>query len=288
VKSTADVLGCGLRIAVDCANGAASATAERLFEGVGEKVYLINCEPDGVNINNGCGSTHLEGLVQFVRDNSCDVGFAFDGDADRCLAVDHEGNIVDGDKLIAIFSKDMNEHGTLVKNTAVVTVMTNLGFTFFARDNGIKMCTTKVGDRYIVEQMLAEGYNMGGEQSGHIIFHDFATTGDGQLTAIQVLGIMKRTGKSLKELASVIERYPQVMVNVKIDQASKEQWKNIPEIEQIISEKEKELDGKGRILVRESGTEPLIRVMIEGKQFDVINDMALEIADVIRRLCPVS
>ena len=147
------------------------------------------------------------------------------------------------------------------------------------------MCTTKVGDRYIVEQMLAEGYNMGGEQSGHIIFHDFATTGDGQLTAVQVLGIMKRTGKSLKELASIMERYPQVMVNVKIEPDLKEQWKNIPEIEDIINEKEAELNGKGRILVRESGTEPLIRVMIEGKEFDVINDMALEIADVIRAYC---
>ncbi|MBR4224473.1 MAG: phosphoglucosamine mutase [Oscillospiraceae bacterium] len=285
VRNTADVDGSTLRIALDCANGSASATAERIFGGTGSKVYLINCDPDGVNINDRCGSTHLDRLVEFVRENKCDVGFAFDGDADRCLAVDNEGNIVDGDKLIAIFAKDMNEHGSLVKGTAVVTVMTNLGFTFFAKENGIKMCTTKVGDRYIVEQMLAEGYNMGGEQSGHIIFHDFATTGDGQLTAVQVLGIMKRTGKSLKELASIMERYPQVMVNVKIEPDLKEQWKNIPEIEDIINEKEAELNGKGRILVRESGTEPLIRVMIEGKEFDVINDMALEIADVIRAYC---
>ena len=287
VRSTGERIIDNLTIAVDCANGSASATAEKLFDGIGSKVYLISCDPDGVNINNNCGSTHLDTLVEFVREHHCDLGIAFDGDADRCLAVDGDGNIVDGDKLIAIFAKDMNENNRLSKNTAVVTVMTNLGFTFFAKENNINICTTKVGDRYIMEQMLAEGYNLGGEQSGHIIFHDHATTGDGQLTAIQLLSIVKRTGKSLKELASVIERYPQVMVNVKIDQSSKEQWKNIPEIESIISEKENELNGKGRILVRESGTEPLIRVMIEGKQFDVINTMALEIADVIRSCCPI-
>lgn len=287
VRSTGERIIDNLTIAVDCANGSASATAEKLFDGIGSKVYLISCDPDGVNINNNCGSTHLDTLVEFVREHHCDLGIAFDGDADRCLAVDGDGNIVDGDKLIAIFAKDMNENNRLSKNTAVVTVMTNLGFTFFAKENNINICTTKVGDRYIMEQMLAEGYNLGGEQSGHIIFHDHATTGDGQLTAIQLLSIIKRTGKSLKELASVIERYPQVMVNVKIDQSSKEQWKNIPEIESIISEKENELNGKGRILVRESGTEPLIRVMIEGKQFDVINTMALEIADVIRSCCPI-
>ena len=287
VRSTGERIIDNLTIAVDCANGSASATAEKLFDGIGSKVYLISCDPDGVNINNNCGSTHLDTLVEFVREHHCDLGIAFDGDADRCLAVDGDGNIVDGDKLIAIFAKDMNENNRLSKNTAVVTVMTNLGFTFFAKENNINICTTKVGDRYIMEQMLAEGYNLGGEQSGHIIFHDHATTGDGQLTAIQLLSIIKRTGKSLKELASVIERYPQVMINVKIDQSSKEQWKNIPEIESIISEKENELNGKGRILVRESGTEPLIRVMIEGKQFDVINTMALEIADVIRSCCPI-
>ena len=275
----------GLTIAVDCANGSASATAEKLFADIGSKVFLLSCEPDGVNINDNCGSTHLEQLIDFVRERKCDLGIAFDGDADRCLAVDGDGNIVDGDKLIAIFSKDMKERGALKADTAVVTVMTNLGFSFFAKDNGIKVNTTKVGDRYIIEQMLAEGFNMGGEQSGHIIFHDYATTGDGELTAIQLLSVMKRTGKSLAELASVMERYPQVMINVKIAQKYKEQWKNIPEIEDIISEKDKALDGRGRILVRESGTEPLIRVMIEGKDFNEINDMAVEIADKVRACC---
>ncbi|MGN0665093.1 MAG: phosphoglucosamine mutase [Huintestinicola sp.] len=276
----------GLRIAVDCANGSASATAEKLFEGLGAKVYLINCEPDGVNINEKCGSTNMDGLIEFVKEHKCDAGIAFDGDADRCLAVDGNGIIVDGDKLIAIFAKDMMERGVLADNAAVVTVMTNMGFTVFAKNSGIKKITTKVGDRYILEQMLASGYNLGGEQSGHIIFRDYATTGDGQLTAIQLLSVMKRSGKSLAELAGIMERYPQVMINVKIAAKWKESWKNIPEIEELIETKEKALGDNGRILVRESGTEPLIRVMIEGKQFDVINDMAVELADVIRKNCP--
>jgi phosphoglucosamine mutase len=276
----------GMRIAVDCANGSASATAEKLFTGLGAKVYLLSCEPDGTNINDSCGSTHLEQLSNFVKANSCDLGIAFDGDADRCLAVDENGTVVDGDKLIAIFAKDMSERGRLADNAAVVTVMTNIGFSFFAKENGIKMITTKVGDRYILEQMLAGGYSLGGEQSGHIIFRDFASTGDGQLTAIQLLSVMKRSGKKLSELAELMERYPQVMINVKISPRWKEAWKNIPEIEEIIENKEKELDGSGRILVRESGTEPLIRVMIEGKLFETINEMAVEIADVIRRCCP--
>lgn len=276
----------GLKIAVDCANGSASATAERLFTGLGAKVYLLNCEPNGVNINDNCGSTHLEQLIDFVKSNSCDLGIAFDGDADRCLAVDENGSICDGDKLIAIFAKDMSGRGMLADNAAVVSVMTNLGFTFFAKEYNIKMITTKVGDRYILEQMLAGGYSLGGEQSGHIIFRDFATTGDGQLTAIQLLSVIKRTGKKLSELSGIMERYPQVMINVKISQQWKEGWKNISDIEDIIARKEKALDGNGRILVRESGTEPLIRVMIEGRKFDEINDMAVEIADVIRRCCP--
>ncbi len=276
----------GLKIAVDCANGSASATAERLFNGIGSKIYLLNCEPDGININRECGSTHMEGLIDFVKENGCDLGIAFDGDADRCLAVDENGCMVDGDKLIAIFAKDMKARGTLNDNVAVVTVMTNLGFTYFAKENGIKMVTTKVGDRYILEQLLAGHYSMGGEQSGHIIFRDFATTGDGQLTAVQLLSVMKRTGRKLSELAGIMERYPQVMINVKISRSMKEGWKNIPEIEEIIEKKEKELDGSGRILVRESGTEPLIRVMIEGRNFDEINRMAVEIADVIRKFCP--
>ncbi len=276
----------GIRVAIDCANGSASATAERLFGGLGATVFLVNCTPNGININLNCGSTHMEMISKFVTEKKCHIGVAFDGDADRCLAVDENGQLIDGDKLIAIFARDMRDKGTLKKNTAVVTVLTNLGFTHFAKNNDINMITTKVGDRYIVEQMLAGGYNLGGEQSGHIIFHDFATTGDGQLTAVQLLSILKRSDRKASELASVMERYPQVMVNVKITPKWKEAWKNDEEIEEIISVNQQKLGSGGRILVRESGTEPLIRVMIEGKRFDLINSMAVEIADKIKERCP--
>lgn len=276
----------GVRVAIDCANGSASSTAEKLFSGLGASVMLINNAPDGVNINDRCGSTCLDGLSRFVTENKCHIGVAFDGDADRCLAVDETGAIMDGDKLIAVFAKDMRDKGTLKKNTAVVTIMTNLGFSHFAKANNINVVTTKVGDRYIIEQMLAGDYNLGGEQSGHIIFHDLSTTGDGQLTAVQLLSVLKRSDCKASELSRVMERYPQVMINVKITAAWKEKWKNDSEIEEIISTNQKLLGTSGRILVRESGTEPLIRVMIEGRHFDVINDMAVKIADKIKERCP--
>ena len=275
----------GVRVAIDCANGSASATAERLFGGLGATVYLFNSTPNGTNINDRCGSTYMEAISRYVVENKCHLGVAFDGDADRCLAVDETGAILDGDKLISIFARDMRDKGTLKKNTAVVTVLTNLGFTHFAKNNNINMITTKVGDRYIMEQMLAGGYNLGGEQSGHIIFHDFATTGDGQLTAVQLMSVVKRQDRKVSELGSMMERYPQVMINVKITQKWKEAWKNDVEIEKAITENQKKLGSSGRILVRESGTEPLIRVMIEGKRFDLINDMAIEIADIIKVRC---
>lgn len=276
----------GVRVAIDCANGSASSTAEKLFSGLGASVMLINNSPDGLNINDRCGSTCLDGLSRFVTENKCHIGVAFDGDADRCLAVDETGAIMDGDKLIAVFAKDMRDKGTLKKNTAVVTIMTNLGFSHFAKANNINVVTTKVGDRYIIEQMLAGDYNLGGEQSGHIIFHDLSTTGDGQLTAVQLLSVLKRSDCKASELSRVMERYPQVMINVKITAAWKEKWKNDSEIEEIISTNQKLLGTSGRILVRESGTEPLIRVMIEGRHFDVINDMAVKIADKIKERCP--
>ena len=276
----------GLRIAIDCANGSASATAEKLFSKRGAQVYLLNCAPDGTNINEKCGSTNMDMLISFVKENRCQLGIAFDGDADRCLAVDENGMLVDGDKLIAIFAKDMAERAVLKKRTAVVSVMTNIGFTQFAKENGINIVTTKVGDRYILEQMIKEDYSIGGEQSGHIIFREYATTGDGQLTAVQLLSIIRRSGKRLSELASVMERFPQVMINVKINSKWKEAWKNISEIEELIDLYQKKLASTGRILVRESGTEPLIRVMIEGKRFDIINDMAVKIAEKISDCCP--
>ncbi|MCI7803698.1 MAG: phosphoglucosamine mutase [Oscillospiraceae bacterium] len=272
----------GLRIALDCANGSASATAKRLFEGLGASVYVINASPNGVNINDNCGSTHINNLMQFVVDKKCHAGLAFDGDADRCLAVDENGELVDGDKLIAICAKAYKEKGKLKKDTAVVTVMSNLGFKYFAKDNDIKMQTTKVGDRYVLEKMLEGGYNLGGEQSGHIIFLDEANTGDGQLSGAKVLEILAESGKKMSELASVMEHFPQVMINVKISPRDKEVWKNDSQITDLIEQYEAELGDSGRILVRESGTEPLIRVMLEGRDFSQINKFAVAIADKIK------
>lgn len=272
----------GLRIALDCANGSASATAKRLFEGLGASVYVINASPNGVNINENCGSTHINNLMQFVIDKKCHAGLAFDGDADRCLAVDEKGELVDGDKLIAICAKAYKEKGKLKKDTAVVTVMSNLGFTYFARNNDIKMQTTKVGDRYVLERMLEGGYNLGGEQSGHIIFLDEANTGDGQLSGAKVLEILAESGLKMSELASVMEHFPQVMINVKISPRNREVWKNDSQITDLIEMYENELGDGGRILVRESGTEPLIRVMLEGCDFKQINSFAVAIADKIR------
>ncbi len=272
----------GLRVALDCANGSASATAKTLFERLGAQVMLIHAEPDGTNINKDCGSTHIEDLMEFVVENQCDIGLAFDGDADRCLAVDETGELVDGDKLIAICAKAYKDQGKLKANAVVVTVMSNLGFTHFAKAEGLKMITANVGDRYVLEKMLDGGYNIGGEQSGHIIFLDEMTTGDGQLSGAKVLEILKASGKKMSELAGVMEKFPQVMINVKIPNHQKENWKNDSEITDLIDRKEELLGDAGRILVRESGTEPLIRVMIEGKDFTQINDMAMEISEKIR------
>lgn len=272
----------GLRIAIDCANGSASVTAKRLFEGLGASVYVINASPNGTNINDNCGSTHINNLMQYVVDKKCHAGLAFDGDADRCLAVDENGELVDGDKLIAICAKAYKEKGRLKKDTAVVTVMSNLGFTYFAKNNHINMQTTKVGDRYVLEKMLEGGYNLGGEQSGHIIFLDEANTGDGQLSGAKVLEILAESGKKMSELASVMEHFPQVMINVKISPMDKEVWKNDNQITDLIEKYENELGDSGRILVRESGTEPLIRVMIEGRDFKKINEYAVAISDRIK------
>ncbi len=272
----------GMKIALDCANGSSSSTAEQLFSEMGAEVLLLSCESDGTNINKNCGSTHMENLMGFVVENSCDCGLAFDGDADRCLAVDENGELIDGDKLIAICAKAYKEQGRLKNNAAVVTVMTNLGFRCFAKDNGIETVTANVGDRYVLEKMLDGGYNIGGEQSGHIIFLDDATTGDGQLSGAKVLEILKRSGMKMSELADIMHKFPQVMINVRITPRDKEVWKNDAAITGIIEKYEAELGESGRILVRESGTEPLIRVMIEGRDFSEINAMAIEIADVIK------
>ncbi len=282
IESCISVKPQGLRVALDCANGSASATAQALFERLGAEVMLIHAKPDGTNINKDCGSTHIEDLMEFVVRNQCDVGLAFDGDADRCLAVDETGELVDGDKLIAICAKAYQEQGKLRHDAVVVTVMSNLGFTHFAKGQGIKMITANVGDRYVLEKMLDGGYNIGGEQSGHIIFLDEMTTGDGQLSGAKVLEILHTSGMKMSELAAVMEKFPQVMINVKIPNHQKENWKNDSEITDLIDTKEALLGDAGRILVRESGTEPLIRVMIEGKDFNQINGIAMEISEKIR------
>ena len=272
----------GLSVALDCANGASSVTAEKLFQYLGCSVSVLSADPDGLNINDNCGSTHIENLQNFVRENHCDVGFAFDGDADRLIAVDENGNVVDGDKIIALCSKDMKENGNLAKDTAVVTVMSNMGFFKFAESEGIHCEKTAVGDRYVLENMLKNGYNIGGEQSGHVIFLDYATTGDGELTAIQILKAMKRSGKKLSELASVMEIYPQVLINVRVSQEGKVRFPDDVEIKKAIAHAEAELGDTGRVLVRASGTEPLIRVMLEGKDTAQIQHLGEVIAEVVR------
>ncbi len=272
----------GMNIAIDCANGSSSVTAPQMFERLGTKCKVLSAEPDGVNINKACGSTHLENISEYVKNHSeCQIGLAFDGDADRLLCVDENGNTVDGDKIIAICAKALKEEGKLNKNTAVVTVMSNMGFFKFCEKESIECEKTKVGDRYVLENMLENGYSLGGEQSGHVIFLDYASTGDGQLTALQLLRVMKKTGKKLSELADEMTVYPQVMKNVKVSQMGKVRFMTDESIKIAIDEAEKELGDKGRVLVRVSGTEPLVRVMLEGEDAELIERLASEVAEVV-------
>jgi phosphoglucosamine mutase len=273
----------GLRIGLDCANGSASRTAELLFSELGAQCHMISSQPNGVNINDCCGSTHIESLMKFVRENHLDAGLAFDGDADRCLAVDEKGRLVDGDFLMAICAMDMKSHGKLAKNAVVGTIMTNMGFQRFCEDNGIRFAATKVGDRYVLEEMLREQYNFGGEQSGHLIFLDYATTGDGELTGAQLLSILRRRSARLSSLATLMTRFPQVLVNVQVGSEGKLRFSADPEVTAAVESAEKELGGDGRIVVRPSGTEPLLRVMVEGRDHSLIQSVADGVADVIRR-----
>ena len=272
----------GLKIALDCANGSASFTAPELFTGLGADFEILSAVPNGVNINRDCGSTHTESLQKFVADNGCQVGFAFDGDADRLMAVDENGRVVDGDKIVAICASYLKNQGRLKKDTAVVTVMSNMGFHDFCESRGISVELTSVGDRYVLERMLEGGYSIGGEQSGHVIFLDYASTGDGQLTAIQLLQILRDSGKTLSELADEIEIYPQVMLNVRVSQIGKARYANDAEIRKAVESAEKELGANGRVIVRVSGTEPVIRVMVEGKDEIQISRISREIASVIK------
>lgn len=271
------------RFCFDCANGSSAATARKLFAYLGEGCEFIADEPDGTNINDNCGSTHIDQLCEYVKNGGMAAGFAFDGDADRCLAVDENGNVIDGDRIIAVLAKYMKQKGMLRGNAAVVTVMSNLGFHDFMKDNGMNTVCAKVGDRYVLEEMLKNGYNIGGEQSGHIILLDHATTGDGQLTAAMLIKVMQETGKTLAQLCEDIVDYPQLLVNVRITESGKGRWNTVPAITDSIAAAEKELSGSGRVLVRESGTEPLVRVMIEGKNMDMVKRLAESIAEEVRR-----
>ncbi len=282
VVSTAGVRFDGLKIALDCANGSAAVCAKDIFTQLGAKCLMLSDTPDGVNINDQCGSTHPEELMSFVKDAGLDLGLAFDGDADRMLAVDENGELVDGDKVIAICADRMKKEGTLKKDTAVVTVMSNMGFFKFCKDNAIKCAKTAVGDRYVLERMLKDGYNIGGEQSGHVIFLDFATTGDGELSGVQLVETVVKSGKKLSELATIMRVYPQVLINVRVSDEGKKKYNNDEYIISAVQQAEMELSGEGRVLVRVSGTEPLIRVMLEGSDIDQITRLGNEIADVVK------
>ena len=273
----------GLNIAVDCANGSASASARQLFEGLGANVHVLSSDPDGMNINENCGSTHMENLTKYVVENGLDAGLAFDGDADRCLCVDEKGRQIDGDMIMAICALDMKKRGMLSRNTVVGTILTNLGFIKFCEREGIHFAATKVGDRYVLEEMLLEDYHFGGEQSGHVIFRHFATTGDGQLTAVQLLSLMRREGKKLSELADVMTRYPQHMINVRVSPEGKLAFYTDPDVAEAIQSAKDELGSDGRIIVRTSGTEPLIRVMTEGVDDEKIRAIAQRVADVVKK-----
>ena len=281
VKSTVHFSLDGLEVALDCANGSSAMTAETLFTELGAKVHMLSNEPNGVNINDGCGSTHMESLIEYVKTHKVDAGIAFDGDADRCLAVDENGEPVDGDFIMAICGLDKKSRGKLNKSCIVGTIMTNLGFVKFCERNDIHFEATKVGDRYVLEEMLLENYSFGGEQSGHVIFRDFATTGDGQLTAAQLLSIMKRREAKLSSMTTVMERYPQTIKNIRVTPEGKLAFYTDPKVKKAIDTATKTLAGNGRVIVRPSGTEPLLRVMVEGQDLELIEKLANDISKVI-------
>lgn len=281
LKSTIKLDLKGIKIALDCANGAASELAPILFSELGADICVINNQPDGININCNCGSTHMEGLQKFVLEHGADVGVAFDGDADRMLAVDEKGKLIDGDIIMSIIGLAMKKENNLKRNSIVVTVMSNLGMDIMAGENGINLVKTKVGDRYVLEAMLEKGCILGGEQSGHVIFLEHNTTGDGMLTALKLLESLKSSGKHLSELASVMKVYPQVIKNAKVKNENKEKYMNDELIACKCRELEEEFHGEGRVLIRPSGTEPLIRVMIEGQDANYIAERASELARLI-------
>lgn len=283
-KETVPVDLSGLKIVIDCAEGASSYTSVKALKDLGADLIAIHTEPDGTNINADCGSTHMDELRARVVSEKADVGIAFDGDADRMLAVDENGKMVDGDEIMAICGNYLKSKGRLAKDTIVVTVMTNLGFSIMGKEQDINIEKTKVGDRYVLENMKENGYNLGGEQSGHVIFLDDNTTGDGLLSALHLLQVMVDTGKPLSELAKVMEVLPQALVNAKVPNDKKESYMEYSDIAEAIAELEKKFAGEGRVLIRPSGTEPLVRVMIEGKDQKVIDEEAHKLAELITKV----
>ena len=273
----------GLKIALDCANGAAYKSSVKAFRELGADVFVINDNPDGTNINENCGSTHPEELMEYVVKKGCDLGFAFDGDADRCLAVDDKGNLVNGDFILMLCAKYLKEIGKLKDDTLVVTVMSNLGLDIAAKKEGINVVKTSVGDRYVLEEMIKDNYVLGGEQSGHVIFLNYNTTGDGLVTALQIASIVKKKEAKLSELCSIMKELPQVLANATIPNEKKNLYLTDEEIQEEIKKIEDALHGVGRVLIRPSGTEPLVRVMLEGENQEEIDKMAHGLADLIQR-----
>jgi phosphoglucosamine mutase len=275
----------GLKVVVDGANGSASLIGPEALRRAGAIVIAIHCEPDGLNINDNCGSTHMDDLVAAVREHGADLGIAHDGDADRCLAVDADGELVDGDQILAILAVGRKANDALVGNTVVATVMSNLGFNIAMQEQGIEVVATAVGDRYVLEHMRDNGFTLGGEQSGHVVLQEFATTGDGVLTALHVMNEMKRSGKSLKDLAGVMTRLPQVLINVpNVDKVGV----NHAQVVEAVAQAEVELGSSGRVLLRPSGTEPLIRVMVEAPTAQLAHSHAEALAEVVRIHCSLS
>ena len=273
------------KVVIDTANGATYKVADKVFKTLGINHVIINNNPNGVNINDGCGSTHLEMLKDYVVKNKMSLGIAYDGDGDRCLAVDENGEEIDGDKLLAIISDYLKKHGKLAKDTIVATVMSNLGLNKYAEKENLQFIQTKVGDRYVLEEMLKNGYNLGGEQSGHVILLDYNPTGDGILTSLMLIQAILESGKKASELGAMVQKYPQVLINAKVDSNNKYDYEKNAEIKKAIEDLEKEFAGNGRVLIRPSGTEPLVRVMIEGKDINVIEAKAKKIADMIEKNC---
>ncbi len=270
----------GMKVVIDCSNGSAYKITPYVLDELGAEVISINDKPDGLNINENCGATHPESMQRAVLEHGADVGIAHDGDADRTIICDEKGELIDGDRIMALCALDMKKEGTLKKDTVISTVMSNIGFELFLKKNDIKVVRTQVGDRYVVEEMVRRKCNFGGEQSGHIVFLDHNTTGDGAITALEVLSIMSKKGKLLSDLTSYIPIYPQVLVNVRVKRTKN--MEDYPEIDKAIKRAKKKVTD-GRILVRPSGTEPKIRVMLEGDNMDNITDIANEVADVIRK-----